>query len=181
MAGRGGAEAERIGAEAEPPTARADTITHQRHGRGAEDATVGTEAVRRGRDAPTPTGCTQSHQGRPQWQGAPQGRTETPTATGDTLTPSTGAQGGTRCRRWCRATLSPSRAHSLTRCAAGQGRRRRVRSIHPTHTIPTEGAQMPHRARSGARGAATRQPRQDEQQPPRMTRRGCAAYLYEYV
>ena len=75
---------------------------------------------------------------------------------------------------------TPSRTHSPTRRATGHDRLHRVRSIHQPPTMPAEGAQMPHRARSGARGAATRQPHQDEPQPPRMTRRGCAAYLYEY-
>ena len=129
----------------------------QRHGRGAEDAAGGTEGLRRGRASPTPTGCTQSHPERPQ-----------------------GHRSGTRCRRLCGATLSPSRAHSPTRRATGQDRRHRVRSIHPSHAMPTGGAQMPHRGRSGARGTATHPQRQDEPQPPRVSRRGYEVHLFEY-
>lgn len=78
------------------------------------------------------------------------------------------------------AALSPSHAHSPTRRATGHDRRHRVRSIHPPHTMPTEGAQMPHRGRSGARGTATHPQRQEEPQPPRMSRRGCEVHLFEY-
>ena len=91
-----------------------------------------------------------------------------------------GRRRGTRCRRWCRTTRSHSRTRSPTRRATGHDRRHRVRSIHPSHTMPIEGAQMPHRARSEARGTATNPPRREEPQPPRMSRRRCAVYLYEY-
>lgn len=50
------------------------------------------------------------------------------------------------------ATLTPSQPNQTRHRPRKMGHR--VRSIHPPRTMPTEGAQIPHRARSGARGAA---------------------------
>lgn len=92
LSGGRGAEAERIGgAEEEPPTARADTLTHQRHsqrGRGCA------EGLRKGRASPTPTGCAQGHAERPQGAQMPQGWRRTPTAY-QRLTEGAGAARGT--------------------------------------------------------------------------------------
>ena len=110
----------------------------------------------------------------------PQGWTETPTSTGDALTPSTGAQGRHTLPEVVRGyplTLTRSQPHRTRHRPrqAAQGA-----DIHPPHTMPAEGAQMPHRARSGASGTAANPPHQDEPQPHGMTRRRCEAYLYEY-
>ena len=102
------------------------------------------------------------------------------------------SQGGSagRCERAQEGTggamgggdaLAHPTPHTLpTGRTTGHAGRHRVRSIHPPHTMPTEGAQMAHRARSVARGTVTHPPRQDEPQPHRMSRRRCAAYLYGY-
>lgn len=44
----------------------------QSYSRGAQDEPGHPERLRRGRASPTPTGCTQSHPERPQWQEMPQ-------------------------------------------------------------------------------------------------------------
>lgn len=179
MAGRGRAEAEQIGV-AKPPTARADTLAHQRHSRGAEDATGGTEAVRRGRDAPTPTGCTRSRPERPQAQQMPQGWTEAPTVTGYTLTASTGAQ-----ERHTLPEVGRGYPLTLSRSQPRQTRHRPRQAAQGAEHPPI--AHRAHRWRAEATQSEERgeghsypptAPR--EPQPPRMTRRGCATHLYEY-
>lgn len=153
----------------------------QRHGRGAGDAAGGAEAVRRGRDAPTPTGCTQSQPERPQGQEMPQWWTETPTANGDALTPSTGAQVRhtlPEVVRGCPLTLTrsqPRQTRHMARQAAHGAEHSPIahhapQSRHRCHTERRawRGAQLPtNRAKTS-------------HSRPGMTRRGCAAYLYEY-
>lgn len=156
----------------------------QRHGRGAEDATGGAEAVRRGRASPTPTVCAQSHAERPQGQGSPQGWTETPTVTQHTLTTSTGAQE----RRTLPEVVQgyPGHPHALhspsgAPQATQGGRSSAVVAQGMTHRQShAEGTQSRHRPRQEARGTATHPPHQDEPQPHEMSRRRCTAYLYEY-
>lgn len=100
--------------------------------------------LRRGRASPTPTGCTRGRPERPQGQGSPQGWTETPPATGDALTPSTGAQERHTLPEVVRGyplTLSRSHAHRPTRRATGHDRRHRVRSIHPPRTDAPQSAE----------------------------------------
>lgn len=68
--------------------------------------------------------------------------------------PPQGRRSGTRCRRWCGATLD-----TLTPRTAPQTLRRPRQTVQGHSYPPT----------------APREP-----QPPRMTRRGCATHLYEY-
>lgn len=75
------------------------------------------------------------------------------------------------------AAHSPSDAPQATqggRSSAGVTQDMAHRQSH------AEGAQMPHRVRSGARGTATHPQHQDEPQPPRMSRRGYEVHLFEY-
>ena len=116
------------GQVAEPPTARRDTITHQSNARGVRGCT---ERLRRGRASPTPTGCTQSHPERPRGQGCRRGGQRHPQPHSIRSRPPQGRRGGTRCRKWCGATLSPSRTHSPVRRATGHDRRCRGTATHP--------------------------------------------------
>lgn len=145
---------------------RSSATDSQRHGRGAEDATGGTEAVRRAGASPTPTGSTRATQSAHRSRRRHRGGQRHPPPPGTLSRPPQWRRGGTRCRRWCGATLSPSRAHSPARRAAGHDRRHRVRSVHQSHTLPTEGAQMAHRARSGG---------DENSYPPTAPRRATAA------
>lgn len=151
MAGRGGAEAERIGGTEEqiqshrqPEQKPAD----QRHSRGAQDEPGQQERLRRGRASPTPTGCTQSRQERPQGQGSPQGWPETPTATQHTLTTSTGAQ----------------ERHTLPEVVRG----------YPLTLSRSQTHQTRHRPRQTVQGHSYPPTAPREPQPPRKIRRRCA-------
>lgn len=126
-----------------------------------QDARRATQSAHRGRR------CRTGVQGHP----PPQGTRSRPPQ---------GHRNGTRCRRWCGATpgtLTPRTAtQTLHRPRQAAQSADHPPIAHHARRWRTDA----HRARSGARGAATHPPHQDEPQPPRMRRRGCAAYLYEY-
>ena len=153
----------------------------QRHGRGAEDEWRGTEAVRRGRDAPTPTRCIQSHPERQQWHRCHRGGQRHPPPPGTLSRPPQGRRG----------------RHTLPEVVRG----------YPLNLTSSQPRQTRHRPRQAARGAEhppiahrAHRGRADAPQsaergewhsyPPTAPRRATAAqddpqmvrpYLYEYV
>lgn len=168
----GGAETEQRQPEQKP--------ADQRHSRGAQDEPGQPEVIRSGRASPTPTGCARGHPERPQGQGSPQRWAETPTAAGDALTPSTGAQGRHTLPKVVRGyplTITRSQPHQTRH----RPRQTAQSAEHPpaTHRAHRGRTDAPQSAKRGE-GHSYPPTAPREPQPPRMTRRGCATHLYEY-